>query len=107
MCLYINYSKKVDLADLKPNVDKLNINELKTFPDHLKNLKSKVNKMNVKKLRTFPSNLKKLSDIVGSEVVNKTVYDRFVLKVNSKIPSTSGFINNHDIILINKIQKKY
>ena len=102
MCLYINYSKKVDLVDLKPNVDKLDINELKIFPDYLKNLKSKVNKMNVKKLRTFPSNLKKLSDIVGSEVFNKTVYDKFVLKVNSKILSASGFINNHDIILINK-----
>ena len=37
--------KKVDLANLKSNVDKLDINKLKNVSANLRNLKSKVNKL--------------------------------------------------------------
>ena len=43
------FAKKVDLANLKSNVDKLDIAKLKNFPTSLTNLKSKVDKLDVDK----------------------------------------------------------
>ena len=48
------FAKKVDLASLKSNVDKLGINKLKNVPTGLKSLKSKVNKLDVDKLVPVP-----------------------------------------------------
>ena len=45
-----NLGKKVGLANLKTDVDKLDIAKLKTVPSHLSDLKSKVNKIDVDKL---------------------------------------------------------
>ena len=42
--------KKVDLTNLKSNIDKLDINKLKNVSANLRNLKSKVNKLDVDKL---------------------------------------------------------
>ena len=42
--------KKVDLANLKSNVDNLDIAKLKNVPTNLRNLKSKVDKLDVDKL---------------------------------------------------------
>ena len=44
------FSKKVDLANLKSAVDKLDIDKLKNAPINLSNLKSKVNELDVDKL---------------------------------------------------------
>ena len=44
------FVKKVDLASLKSNVDKLNNDLLKNVPTNLSNLKSKVGKLDVDKL---------------------------------------------------------
>ena len=41
------FAKKVDLANLKSNVDKLDIPKLKNVPSNLNNLKSKVDKLDV------------------------------------------------------------
>ena len=45
-----SFPKKVDLASLKSNVDKINIDKLKNVPANLSNLKSKVDKLDVDKL---------------------------------------------------------
>ena len=42
-----NFAKKVDLAHLKPNVDKLYIDQLKNITINLTNLKSKLDKLGV------------------------------------------------------------
>ena len=42
--------KKTDLANLKSNVDKLDIDNLKNVPTSLSKLKSKVDKLDVDKL---------------------------------------------------------
>ena len=47
-------AKKVDLANLKSNVDKLDIDKLKNVPTNLSNLKSKVDKLDVDKLVPVP-----------------------------------------------------
>ena len=44
------YAIKIDLANLKFNVDKLDIDKLKNVPTNLSNLKSKVDKLDVDKL---------------------------------------------------------
>ena len=58
------FAKKVDLANLKSNVDKLDIDKLKNVPTNLSNLKSKVDKLDVDKLVPAPIDLSKLSHIV-------------------------------------------
>ena len=44
------FAQKVDLTDLKSNVDKLNIDKLRNVPTTLSNFKSKVDKSDVDKL---------------------------------------------------------
>ena len=51
------FAKKVDLASLKSNVDKLDIDKLKNVPSNLNNLKSKVDKLDVDKLVAVPVDL--------------------------------------------------
>ena len=57
------FPKNVDLASLKSNVDKLDIDKLKNVPNNLGNLKSKVDKLVVDKLVPVPIDLSKLSDV--------------------------------------------
>ena len=59
-----SFAKKVDLVNLKSNVDKLDIDKLKNVPTNLSNLKTKLDKLNVDKLVPVPVHLSKLSDIV-------------------------------------------
>ena len=49
-----DFAKKNDLAYLKSDVDKLDIDKLKTVPTNLRNLKSKVDKLYVDKLVPIP-----------------------------------------------------
>ena len=57
-CWYIKFAKKVDLATLRSNVDKLDIDMLKIVPTNLNNLKSKVDKLVVDKLGPVPVEFK-------------------------------------------------
>ena len=73
--IHQNLLKKVDLANLKSDEDKLDIDKLKDVPTNLSNLKSKVDKLDVDKLVTVPVDLSKLSDVVKNYVVKKDVYN--------------------------------
>ena len=42
-----SFAKKVDLVNLKSNINKLDIDELKNVPTNLSNLESKVDKLDV------------------------------------------------------------
>ena len=64
------FAKKTDLTNLKSDVDKLDIDELKNLPFGLSSLKSKVDKLDV--------DLSKLSDVVKNDVVKKTEYDELI-----------------------------
>ena len=59
-----NFAKKVDLTNLKYNVDKLDIDKPKTVPTILNNLKIKADKLDASKLVSFLVNLSKLCDVV-------------------------------------------
>ena len=66
---------KVDLANLKSNVDKLDIDKLKNAPTNLNDLESKVDKLDVDKLVPVPDDLSKLNDVVKNDAVKKDVYN--------------------------------
>ena len=52
-----SFAKKSDLANLKSDVDKLNINKLKNVPTNLNDSKSKVDKLDINKLVPVPVDL--------------------------------------------------
>ena len=66
-----SFAKKVDLANLKSNVDNLDIDKLKNVPTKLTNLESKVDKLDVYKVVAVPADLRNLSDVVKNDVVKK------------------------------------
>ena len=61
MLLHQKVAKKVDLANLRSDVHKLDIDKLKNVPSNLNNLKSKVDKLDVDNLVPVPIDLNKLS----------------------------------------------
>ena len=64
-----NFAESTVLANLKSDVDNLDIGILKNLPNGISSLKSKVDKLDIAKLETTPINLSKLSDAVKNEVV--------------------------------------
>ena len=85
-------AKKVDLANLKSDVDKLDIDKLKNAPSNLNNLKSKVDKLDVDKLVPVPVHLSKLSDVVKNDVVKKDVYNAKIENIEDKIPDITNLL---------------
>ena len=67
----LDSAKETDLANLKSDVDKLDIDKLKTLSTNLSNLKSKVDKLDVDKLVPVSVDLTKLSDVVKNNIVKK------------------------------------
>ena len=59
-----DFAKKTDLANLKSDVDKLDIDKLRNVQSNLGNLKSKVDKLDIDKLVRVPVDVSKLSDVV-------------------------------------------
>ena len=66
------FPNKIDLANLKANVNKLDIGKLKKVPNGLSSSKSKVDKSDIGKLETTPIDLYELSNAVKNDVVTKT-----------------------------------
>ena len=108
---------KVDLSNYATKTDIKNISHVDTssfaLKTNLASLKTEVDKLDIDKLVPVPVDLSKLSDAVKNYVVKKTVYDKLVAKVNSintiavvlktkydatkielekKIPDTSGLV---------------
>ena len=73
-----NYATKTDLKNVK-HVDSWSF-ALKT---NLANLKTEVDKLDIDKLAPVSVDLSKLSDVVKNNVVKKTVYDKLVAKVDN------------------------
>ena len=123
---------KVDLSNYATKIDIKNIWHVDTSSFKLKtnlaNLKTEVDKLDIDKLVHVPVDLSKLGDFVKNDVVKKDVYDklvgkvsnidttRFVLKtkydtgkseLENEIPDTSGLVKktNYDAKII-EIEKK-
>ena len=80
-----NYATKVDLK----NATEVDTSKLAANSD-LASLKAEIDKIDVDKLKTVPADLSKLSNVVNLGVIKKTVYDKLVEKVNNI--DTSGFV---------------
>ena len=88
------FAKMVDLANLKSNVDKLNIYETKNVQSNLSNLKSKVNKLDFDKLVPAVVDLSKLSDLVKNNVVKEDVYNAKIKNIECKRSDISNLATN-------------
>ena len=80
-----NYAAKTDLKNVA-HVDTSSF-ALKT---NLANLKTEVDKLDIDKLVPVPTDLSKLSNVVKNDVVKKTVYNKLVAKVDNI--DTSDFV---------------
>ena len=78
-----NYGIKTDLK-IVTHVDNF---ALKT---NLASLKTEVDKLDVDQLAPVPVDLSKLSDVVKNDVVKKAVYDKLAAKLNNIV--TSDFV---------------
>ena len=85
-----DFDKKTDLAKLKSNVDKLDIDKFKNVPTNLSNLKSKVDKLDVDKSKPVPVDLSKLSEVVKNVVVKEDVYNATIKNTADKIPDITN-----------------
>ena len=105
---YINFggniNVKVDLSNYATKSDIKNISHVDTWSFSLKtdlaNLKTEVDKLDIEKLVPVPVGLIKLSDVAKNDVVQKTVYDKLVEKVN-KI-DTGGFVSRNKYVKFKK-----
>ena len=79
-----NYATKTDFKNVA-HVDTSSF-ALKT---NLANLKAEVDKLDIDKLAPVPVDLSKLSDVVKNDVAKKNVYDKLVEKVNNIDTRTS------------------
>ena len=86
-----NYPAKSDIKNISL-VDPSSF----ALKSNLASLKTEVDKLDIDKLVPVPVDLSKLSDVVKNNVAKKTVYNNFVAKVNCI--NTSAFVlkSNHD-----------
>ena len=91
---------KVDLSNYATKTDIKNISHVDTssfaLKTNLASLKTEVDKLDIDKLAPVPVDLSKPSDVVKNDVLKKTVYDKLVAKVNSI--DTSRFVSLRIII---------
>ena len=107
---------KVDLSDYATKMDLKNISHIDVssyaLKSNLASLKTEVDKLDINKLTSVPIDLAKLSNVVKNHVVKKTEYDKLVNKVNDI--DTTNFVsrtkyekNGSDFEdKINKVEKK-
>ena len=79
-----SFAKITDIANLKSDVDKLDIDELKNVPSNLNNLKSKVDKLDIGNLETTPVDLSKLRNVTKNDVTKKDVYNAKIKILKTK-----------------------
>ena len=88
-----NINVKVDLSNYATKADIKNISHVDTssfaLKTNLANLKNELNKLDIDKLVPVPVDLSKLNDFVKNDV-KKYIYDELVAKLN--LIDTSGFI---------------
>ena len=89
-----NINVKLDLSNYTTKTDLKNVTQVDTssfaLKTNLASLKTEVNKLDIDKLAPVLVDLSKLSDVVKDDVVKKTVYDELVAKVNNI--DTSDFV---------------
>ena len=82
-----NLNVKVDLSNYATKTDLKNVTHVDTssfaLKTNLANLKTEVDKLDINKLAPVPVDLSKLIDVVKNDVVKKSDYNTLVTKCNS------------------------
>ena len=85
---------KVDLSNYATKADIKNISHADTpslaLKTNLANLKCEVDKLDIDKLVPVPVDLSKLSDVVKNDVIKKTDYNAKITEIENKIPDISN-----------------
>ena len=81
-----NYATKTDLK----NISHIDVSSY-ALKSNLASLKTEVDKLDINKLTSLPVDLAKLSNVVKNDVVKKTEYDNLVNKVNGI--DTTNFVS--------------
>ena len=93
-----NYATKTDLK----NVSHIDVSRF-ALKSNLASLKTEVNKLDIDKLVPAPVDFSKLSDVVKNDVVKKTEYNKLVPKVDN-IDATS-FVKKPNMKKVGQILK--
>ena len=95
-----NINVRVDLSNYATKTDLKNVTHVDTssfaLKTNLASLKTEVDKLDIDKLAPVPVDLIKLSDVVKNDVVKKAVYDKLLAKVDN--------IDTNDFVLKTKYQ---
>ena len=90
----VDINVKVDLSNYATKTDIKNILHVDTssfaLKTNLANLKTEVDKLDIDKLVPVPVDLSKLSDVVKNDVVKKTDYNAKITEIENKIPDISN-----------------
>ena len=82
---------KVDLSNYSTKADIKNISHVDTssfaLKTNLANLKTEVDKLDIDKLVLVPVDLSKLSDAIENDVIEKTDYNAKITEIENKIPA--------------------
>ena len=89
-----NATRVGTLANLKPDVDKLDIDKLKNVPSNLSSLKSKASKLDVDKLVPVPADLTKLGVAAKNDIVKKDLYNAKIKNIEDKISDITNLATN-------------
>ena len=78
---------KIDLSNYATKSDTKNISHVDTssfaLKTNLANLKTEADKLDIDKLKPAPNDLSKLSNVSKNDVLKETEYDKLVAKVNN------------------------
>ena len=99
---------KADLSNCATKADIKNISYVDTssfaLKTNLANLKTEVDKLDINKLVPVPVDLSKLSNVVKNNVVKKTDYNAKITKMENKIPDISNLATKTELNTVeNKI----
>ena len=100
---------KVDLSNYATKAEIKNILNIDTssfaLKSNLANLKAEVDKLDIDKIVPVPVDLSKLSGVAKNDVFKKDVYDKLVTKVNNI--DTSGFVLKTNPLSMIQINQNY
>ena len=93
---------KIDLSNYANKADIKNISHVDTscfaLKINLANLKSEVDKLDIDKLKPVPTDLSKLSNVVKNDVIKKADYNKLVTKVDNI--DTSGIAKKVKFLIL-------
>ena len=86
---------KIDLSNYATKADIKNISHADTssfaLKTNLANLKTEVDKLDIDKLVPVPTDLSKSSNVVKNDVIKKTDYNAKITEIENRIPNISNF----------------